>query len=304
MRITIVGADKPIHEQACTHWSGLKSALTRSGWDWSFVSCRYNPNYVNDIIASKPDVIVYGLIDMMRDTQARERIREALPNAIICMWYGDLRDERTGQDINDLSETVDRFFVSNDGQKDFIKQQFNMTPEFLPLAVDPVDEPVVDDSFKEYFVFIGAKGFGKAFAQRGAIIQHLESNMKLKRIDGNTPEQRAEIYWNMPKIYGNAQFTLDISHFWDIEKYVSNRYWVIPGYFGFPLTKRFPGHEELYPETVRVYWDSIEELQEKMDFYKKNESERKKMILAGWKHTKDNHTYDHRLKRLQNLLHL
>jgi hypothetical protein len=306
MRFLLVGASDLPHERACTHWTGLKIALQRMEsptFTSKFVSCRGDDGYAKKIIAWKPDVVVYNLLDMAKNHEDRERIRTALPDATICFWYADLRNEKTGQVEVDLSKTVDKMFITNDGQQEFVKKHFNMaTVDFLPQAVEPTDTPQFSRKAERDFLFIGCKSNNPGFNERKEIIETLEKEDGLFVLNGNTPDERASVYLAMPKLYSSAYFSLDISHFWDIEKYTSNRYWVIPGFWGFALTKRFPGHEDLYPESVRVYWDTLDELRDKMKFYKKNPKEREQMILKGWEHTKNNHTYTHRLQSLLSML--
>jgi hypothetical protein len=152
------------------------------------------------------------------------------------------------------------------------------------------------------FIFIGGKYPRGGFMPRFEIIVWLEKNHGLKVIDGNTADERSLVYTAMPAIYGTAKFSLDISHFWHIPKYTSNRYWVIPANWGLGLTKRFPKHEELVPETHHVYWDTLEELTDKMDYYRAHEDEREKMIQKGWEYAKEHHTYGHRINKLIEML--
>ena len=229
-------------------------------------------------------------------------MRDALPSTKIVFWYGDMRTPEMGQIKVDISKTVDLFIASNDGYKEFQKQSFGMEPIFVPLAAEPIPFPVYSEKAAHDFIFIGGKFDRKGFVERYDLVDELERLHGLRVINGGSPDERAKVYQLMPKFYGSAKFTLDISHFWDIPKYTSNRYWVIPANWGMALTRRFPGHEELVPETHHVYWDTIGELEEKMTFYRKHEDERQKMIRLGWEYAKDHHTYEHRINRILELL--
>lgn len=304
MRFALVGADDAPHELTCTHWSGLKQALDiikkeKKDFEWGFFSCRGDKEYTDKIIAFEPDIIVYGLIDMAINHADREKIRKGCPNAHIIFWYTDFRNSTTNQIEADLKGTVDQMYLSNDGQKEFTKKHFNMDKvSYLGQAVMPTDAPVYSPKAATRFLFIGGKSDRPGFKERMEIIVELERTQGLTVVNGGMPSERAKIYTAMPRLYGSAEFTLDISHFWDTEKYTSNRFWVIPGFWGFALTKRFPGHEDLYPESVRVYWDTIPELVEKMQYYEKHPEERLEMIKKGWEWTKNHHTYIHRIKHI------
>jgi len=170
------------------------------------------------------------------------------------------------------------------------------------LAAEPLESPVYSEKAMFDFIFIGGKFHKNGFLERKRLMEDLEVNHNLKIVNGNTLGERAKVYKAMPKLYGSSKFSLDISHFWDIESYTSNRYWVIPAFFGFPVTRRFPGCEDLVPEDIHVYWDTVEELMEKMDYYRGHEKERKEMIEKGHQYAKDHHTYEHRINRIIELL--
>ena len=306
MKIALVGARNTPEELACTHWSGIDRTLEESEYEHKIFCCRQGDGFIAEIGRWKPDIIIYGLIDMAENQDWRKRIRFDNPQAKIAMWYTDCRTPATGQiPPVSLKETVDLFAVSNDGLKNFQKKHFGMDTVFVPQAVYPTPEPVFSQEVLDNygnFVFIGGKINRGGFRPRMDLIVEIERRLGLRTINGVSKNERAMIYKAMPKIYGTAKFTLDIAHFWDVPKYTSNRFWVIPGMWGFPLTKRFPGCEELYPEDTRVYWDTVDELEEKMNYYRKHEDERKEMVRKGWQHTVDNHTYRHRIDKIIELL--
>jgi hypothetical protein len=306
MKIAFVGAQDKPHELACTHWSGIKAAAKRIPPELRVFCCRSGNGYVNDIIAWKPDVIVYNLIDMVHDKIGDARkLRDALKDARIVFWYTDCRTPETGQIDTNIRGLVDLFITSSDDPHGFHEAHFGMKPEWVPQAAEPTDKPEFYQKAVDMygdFIFIGGKYPRGGFLKRFNIIRTLEQNHKLHVIDGNTAETRAKVYNLMPTIYGSARFSLDISHFWDIPRYTSNRFWVIPAFWGFGLTKRFPRHEELVPETHHVYWDTVDELLDKMKYYGEHEEERKKMIVKGWEYAKEHHTYEHRIHRILELL--
>ncbi len=302
MKIAFVGAQNAPHEIACTHWSGIRASAKRLEHDLRIFCCRSGQEFIDDIVEWKPDILVYNLIDMAENTAWREILRFKLPSTKIVFWYADCRTNDTGQIYANISGTVDLFLTSSDGHGEFHKKHFGMTPQWLPQAAEPLDKPVIQDNARFEFLFIGGKINRGGFEERMKIIDQLEKNNDLKVLNGRTPEERAKVYNAMPALYGSSVFNLDISHFWHIPKYTSNRYWVIPAYFGFCLTKRFPDHEMLVPETHHVYWDTVDELMDKMLYYKEHENERQEMILKGWEYAKAHHTYEHRIRRIIELL--
>ena len=110
-RVAIVGADWPEYEKYCPNFVGMQLGLAEMGIEHQLFSCRPTLN-VDALIAYQPDLIVYGLIDMVKTHQKRLRIRNELPRAKIVMWYGDFRNEETGQIRAEMSE-IDAMFVAN-----------------------------------------------------------------------------------------------------------------------------------------------------------------------------------------------
>lgn len=301
MRLAIVGAQNTVQERVCTHWTGLQAAFTRLPYESRLFCCRSGDRFIQDIIDWKPDILVYNLIDMAMNEAWRQELRHKLPDTKIVFWYTDCRTSATGQITVDISKTVDLFLTSSEDPKGFHKASFGMSPQWLGQAAEPLPARQYSEKAAHDFIFIGGMFNRQGFEGRLNIVDELRKEHGLMQINGGSQIERAKVYQAMPKLYGSAKFTLDISHFWDIPKYTSNRYWVIPAFWGFGLTKRFPKHEELVPETHHVYWDTIDELLEKMDYYRKHEDERLTMIQKGWEYAKDHHTYEHRLRRLVEL---
>ena len=297
-KVALVIADWPAYEKYCPHFSGMQDGLRELDIGFKVFSCRPNVD-IQAIIDYQADMIVYGLLDMVRCSKGRAQIRKSCPNAKIVMWYGDLRNEETGQIPADMSE-IDMMFVSNNAQKEFYKRVWQVKDcKFLPLGCSRY-EPQADGKFRFPFVFVGAKSTGKWQGHRAMDIMRLEKE-GLKVINGAEPELREQIMKRISEIYYSSKVVLDISHFTDIDGYTSNRFWVIPASCGFALTKRFPGCEKFYPEGTRVYFDTIDECIEKMHYYLSHEKERDAIRVAGYEHAK-NHTYDKRWLEMFRLL--
>lgn len=292
-KIAIIGATWPEYELYCPNFTGMTKGLETMGIEHRLFSCRPELDF-QAVIDYGPDLVIYGLIDMVRNHPVRMRIRESLPNAKIVMWYGDLREKRTGGQISrDMSE-IDAMFVSNDAQSEFYKDLWKV-PEchFLPLGCQ-IYEPEYNPKFDFDFVFIGGLITGSGFLDRARAMWKLKDE-GLRVIDGpmRYPEKRAKVMKNMPTIYRSSKISLDVSHFTDIKGYTSNRFWIVTASNGFALTKRWPGCEEFYPEGTRAYFDTFEEALELRDHFLAYPEEREKIRAAGYAHAQ-HHTYDKR----------
>lgn len=295
-KVTIVATDWPELELYCPNWQGMRAGMERLGIPYQFISCRPSLD-VEQIIAFKPDLIIYGLLDMVKHADWRRQIRERLPNAKIVIWYGDLRNQKTGQIDADCSE-VDAMFISNDAQSEFYKRKWKVPAVYyLPLGCEPLDKPQYNPKFSFDFVFIGGQIPDGAFHNRATEIEDYRINHKLTLVNSFEADTRAKIFKAMPEIYSSSKICLDISHFTDIQGYTSIRYFEIPAMWGFPLTKRFPGCEDLYPKHSRVYFESTEEAIELKNYYLSHDPERQAVLERAHK-LSYNHTYDRRFAEM------
>jgi hypothetical protein len=292
-RVAIVGADWPEYEKYCPNFTGMQLGLADMGIEHKLFSCRPVLN-VDALIAYEPDLVVYGLLDMVRARDTRMQIRRSLPNARIVMWYGDLRNPATGQIAADMRE-IDAMFVSNAAQNEYYERLWRVPScHFLPLG-SPVWDPEIKAKYQLPFIFVGAVITGDGFMERARIMWHLRDH-GLKIIDApaqTQPALRAKILKDLPSLYRSAKVSLDWSHFTNIQGYTSNRFWIVTGAGGFALTKRWPGCTDFYPEGTRVYFDTPEEALELRDYYLNHPEEREKIRAAG--HAQAiHHTYSNR----------
>lgn len=292
-RVAIVGADWPEYEKYCPNFTGMQLGLAEMGIEHKLFSCRPVLN-VDALIAYEPDLVIYGLLDMVRARDTRLLIRRSLPNARIVMWYGDLRNPATGQISADMRE-IDAMFVSNGAQNEYYEKLWRVPScHFLPLG-SPVWDPEIKAKYQLPFIFVGAVITGDGFMERARIMWHLREH-GLKIIDApaqTQPTLRAKILKDLPSLYRSASVTLDWSHFTNIQGYTSNRFWIVTGAGGFALTKRWPGCTDFYPEGTRVYFDTPEEALELKEYYLKHPEEREKIRAAGHAHA-IHHTYSNR----------
>jgi len=301
-RVAIIGADWPEYEKHCPNFTGMQLGLTEMGIEHKLFGCRPTLK-VEEVIEYQPDLVIYGLLDMVRSAGLRYEIRSRLPNAKIVMWYGDLRNEETGQIYADMSE-IDGMFVSNAAQNEFYKRMWKVPNcHFLPLG-SPVYESKYVEKYHKPFIFIGSLLVGKGMESRAENIFNLKKH-GLHVIDApaqTMPNLRARILEELPNLYRSAEVVLDWSHFTDIEGYTSNRFWIITGSGGFALTKRWPGCEEFYPEGTRAYFDTIEEAIELKEYYLSHPEEREKIRQAGYAHA-IHHTYSKRFATMFSIIY-
>lgn len=301
-RVALIAADWPIYEQFCPNFTGMTDGLAELGIEHHLFSCRPTLD-VAAVIDYRPDLVIYALLDMVKAARSRYDIRKALPNAKIVMWYGDYRDEETGQ-IQALMPEIDAMFISNNAQAEFYKRLWRVKEcHYLPLGCS-IKKGKILPEYSFPVVFIGGKITGARFLDRARAIIDYEDKIGLKVIDASAQRQtnlRAKILKSMPDIYTSAALSLDISHFTDVDGYTSNRFFIIPACGGLPLTKRFPGCEKLYPEDSRLYFDTFEESIELVKKYANRKTGEK--IRARALEVAYNHTYKKRFEEMFKIIY-
>jgi hypothetical protein len=300
-KIALVLSNYPALELYCPNWNGMQDGLRALNIPFKFFTCRPNFNPA-EVVEYQPDLIVYGLIDVLKEQGKCLMIRKALPNAKIVLWYGDYRDKRSGYLQGNFSRLIDAMFVSNDAQSEFWKTALHISEvHYLPLGCTPIEKPEYVKKFDMPFIFVGGLNGSAPYVDRMLFVKELMNKSELKIVSSYESCLRKKIYQAMPKLYSSARVTLDISHFTDVQGYTSNRYFIIPAFYGLPITKRFPGCEELYPSSIRPYFDTVDEALELKDYYLSHPKEREKKVeeLHKWSY---NHTYDKRWKRMFDLL--
>lgn len=296
-RVAIIGTTYPSYEKYCPNWVGMQDGLARLEIGHRFFTCRPELD-IAELVEFNPDLIVYGLLDMVRREDWRQEIRIRLPKAKIVLWYGDYRDSETQHLASaDLSE-IDLMCVSNDAQGPFYERIWRARKcLYLPLG-SKIYHEAIQRRFEFPFVFIGGRYMGRGLSARATEITRFEEE-GLRVIDGpgNRPDLREKVFAGMPAIYRSSKVVLDYSHYTGVPRYTSNRHWIITASGGFSLTKRFPGCELDYPEGTRAYFDTFQEALNLRDYFLGNEPARERIRAAGFEHAK-NHTYDHRFKTM------
>lgn len=292
-RIALVISTWPELELYCPNWNGMQAGLRRMGIDFQVFSARPHLK-VQPIIDYQPDLIIYGLMEILYNTKACEMLRHGCQDAKIVFWYGDYRDARNSAHQGNYAGLIDAMFVSNDAQSDYWKKRLRI-PEvyYLPLGAEPLEKPAYNDKFNLDFVFVGGLNGKEPYAERAALVHRFVDEAQMQIISSYEPAMRAKVFKKMPEIYSSAKITLDVSHFTDVQGYTSNRFFVIPAFWGLPLTKRFPGCLDLYPEDTRAYFDTFEEAVTLKDHYLTHPKEADALRSRAHAHS-FSHTYDKR----------
>ena len=104
------------------------------------------------------------------------------------------------------------------------------------------------------------------------------------------------------KYYNRAKIVLN-DHWDDMRKkgFVSNRIFDVSACGSFIITDNIVGIGEIFGDSVVVY-DNKEDLHKKIEYYMKNENERKKKALKAMEIVRNKHTFKHRVKKIDEIL--
>lgn len=120
-------------------------------------------------------------------------------------------------------------------------------------------------------------------------------------IDHLSPQEYIQIFQGS-KINLNIHSSIHYRYISQIKNFVNPRLFEISACRGFQLVDRRDDLSNLYDEDEMVYFDTIEECKEKIDYYLEHPEERTAITEKGYKRTLSQHTYWHRLKIIMTSL--
>jgi len=247
-----------------------------------------------NVISFKPDVVLF----------AKLQIRNALP---FLQWL-----KRSG--YKTVSWTFDLYFnyVREDKVKyyPFIKADYVFTTDgghddkFREAGINHQllrqgifqDQAIMMPSEKEYdVVFVGCENLNYPYRQE--MMAYIEKYYPIKWFGRyNTDEVRG---LKLNELYGKSKIVIGDSvpspYYW------SNRLYETIGRGGFtifPYIKGIDSEFTLGKHFVTYEHGNLKDLQEKIEYYLKNDEEREKIRKAGFEHCKRHHTYKKRCEQL------
>lgn len=221
------------------------------------------------------------------------------------LYLGISRANRVGKD---LFWKCDYCFTADGGEehaKEF--KGLGVNHHFLAPGVDR-DGCYLGGSSEEFrgidIVFLGSEGYHKEYPQRPRLIEFL------KREYGNRFKHlgHESNIWGDKKNALFASVKVCIGDTLKSPRYTSDRLVETGGRGGFMITPRIEGLE-LYEDGVHCVEYEYEDytgLKDKIDYYLKPEQDqrRRAMQVNAVKHTLGNHTWDHRMEEMLEVMRL
>ena len=162
---------------------------------------------------------------------------------------------------------------------------------------------VLRDSPNADVVFVGNPNpnthFNHLYDRRKELLKLTEP----KVYSGNTPEERAEIFGQLPSIFGNAAICLGIDAGYDIDCGFANRIWNTLGAGGFLLMQYTLGMERYFTNKKHLVWfKEPKEAPELVNYYLNHQDEARKIAKAGFRLVQSKHTYKNRIEDMLRTL--
>ena len=246
---------------------GIQQGFNDLGWDWHIVDPILGfpqgdeiARRINEIY---PEVVIHG-----NTTSLNKQVCQYIkPDIKQIFWMLDYRtpkmleNEKHNYNWMENGRYLDSIFISSYKHIQLWQKEFGTECFFAPHAcyIPPELEYSEDHSYD--ILFIGGQEILEPYAKRTRLIQAInkKSPVPIKFINESNPVQRNMVWADMGKYYHSSKIVLDVSHFWDSQGYCSGRYWYTATYGGCAITKRFPGCEQFFPDTLKWYFNTPQE---------------------------------------------
>ncbi len=289
--------------------NGLRNALRAWG---DVIECDYynTCNLYTSVMSFRPDILVTELRDSRALNEAQAKaIKERFPHLLWVNWYGDFWD-RPLQDAEfvkamqfcDLNTVVNGDLIAPFEARGIKTKFWQIGMEADGLVIDPAKLPQVQN-FDVLFL-------GNNYSPDRAELEKTLRSLPYKVGIFGKHWQRAEgenlyDYRQGAALYHNAKIAISDAQWADTDRYCSNRIFQAMAARGaVVLQQRFKGMDYfgfVDGETV-IIWDELSDLPALVDRTLKDEATRKQIVKAAYHLVLTRHTFDVRLKELQDLL--
>lgn len=230
----------------------------------------------------QPDLVLIGHCPQI-DPETLKQIRQKYPNIKIAFWYVDpIYESEKIKFIHKFQPYLDTIFTTTGGE---LLQQFakdHTTAAYMPNMVNPAVE--IGQSFKAEqldfdFVFCGSAGD----QERVKFVEQLKQKIAF-----------AKLYlpgFVAPKVYGAkyirtlmcSRMGLSYSRNNQISLYVSDRIAQLTGHGLLTFTPVVPDLKLLFSEQEVVYFNDLDDLADKVEYFKQHPEQAQQIAEAGWK---------------------
>lgn len=251
-----------------------------------FGTKKMNNKLLDTVTNLKPDLLVLGQAELIFP-ETLDKAREICPNLRIALWYVDTlksRDDGKVGRLEPLVEKVDSFFCTSAGP---LLSQFKprRSASYMPNVTDPSIDILTNHKQKKFshdVVFIGSD---RHDAKRRHYLANFITQAKKAAI-------RVACFGSQgnPYVYGSAFFdalssapmSLSIGRITDVKWYTSDRIGQLTGNGLLTFSSEVRDFRELYSDDELVYFSDVDDLIEKILYYKEHDEERQRIAKNGY----------------------
>ena len=238
---------------------------------------KMNKKLLETIQNVNPDLLLLGHSELVH-TSTLKQIKESFPHIKIAMWWVDPFDRIAH--INDRLPYIDTFFATTSPEyyKQFFTNRTNF--EYMPNMCDDSIETLKAFENQRYdydLIFIG-----RSDDNRKDFIDNLSNleNINFKIFGDNRKSLVfGEEFLNT---LTRSKMTVNYSRYNDIPLYSSDRIIQLLAQGSLVFSPKIPGFDTLFAEDEIVYFNDLDDLKEKLIFYKDNEEKRIEISKQGW----------------------
>ena len=211
---------------------------------------------------------------------------------------------RYKEEMVERGKLADYFFITNQGQISFLKEQGIKNPIFITQGCDREAHRIIKSKSKKWksdVAFIGEANE----PVRINLMQEVAKHFNLKVWGGSWERyglicHKRNVYpHEFARICSGAKIILGIDVSDQVEGYFSNRTWITLGCGGFLLTRYVPGLEKIFINKKHLVWyHSIDECLYLIAEYLRKDEERKRIGREGYHYVHEHHTYDHVVQKI------
>lgn len=252
----------------------------------TFGKGRANRALIETCVNVHPDVLMLGHAQYIQKETLAE-IRNRVPGIRIGLWYFDaMWVPKNIEHLHNRREFMDAVFATTGGELLRSVATPDCPSAFIPNPVDPSIERfrAFENSQPDYdVVFFGCD-------KRAP-----ERKQFLKDLIRIAPDVRMGIFGSLGNPYSfghekelilaSSRMALNLNRKNDVELYSSDRIAQLTGNGLVTLTPAGAGLESLYSPGEVVYFESAEDVAEKVRYFKKHEDEAIRIAKAGWEKT-------------------
>lgn len=255
----------------------------------------------------KPDVVFFQIqAENIVSNQTFDYLKSN--GAFVINWTGDKRNS-VPEWMIDCAPFVNLTAFSN---MEDVRQMKNLgyDSEYLEIGYDENIYNPVGSSYNDYEVLFMANNYGAGYFPMSQFRIDIAENLKNKyqsfglfgsgwnKGNGNVNHsQHEEAKW-----YRGCKIAINCSHY-NVARYNSDRLLRILGSGTFCLSYKHPEMEQDYENYKDlVYFESIEDLNNKIDYYLQNEDERKQIAYNGQQLVLNRNTFKHQIINIIKLI--